>query len=227
MKSRAVVSSAAALFLMSLTLSTAPSFEPITAEEAIRHLRGEGALESERETATLLVTAAREQLELETHRAYMKQTWTLKLHRWWGSRALEIPRPPLLSVDSITYIDSDGNSQTLSTSVYTVVTRHFESPFGSVFLARDQEWPDLRGDDNAHEITITFTAGYSSSAVEATQRAAVPKRARLALRQLVAHWFDTARAVGHAGPFTTFPHGYERVARGLWVPSLDYELEAA
>jgi uncharacterized phiE125 gp8 family phage protein len=191
-------------------------------------MRGEGLFEEEQDTAALCVKAAREQVETETRRAYMKQTWVLKLRRWWGGRFLELPRPPLLSVTSITYVDTAEATQTLATSVYKVLTRRHDSPFGGVYLADGEEWPELFGEINAQEITITFVAGYSSNADEETQRAAVPATARVANRQLASHYFGLAREVGITGTILTqIPHGLERILWGLKVPVLDYEREAA
>lgn len=66
----------------------------------------------------------------------------------------EIPIGPLVSVDSIAYIDTDGASQTLATSVYEVDIER-----GLIRAKTDQSWPSV--DTVYKAITVTFTAGYS------------------------------------------------------------------
>ena len=69
------------------------------------------------ELATL-VQSAREQVEKDTRRAYLAQTWVYKCDQFPRNREyLELHRPPLLSVTSLQYIDSDGNTQTFSSTV--------------------------------------------------------------------------------------------------------------
>jgi hypothetical protein len=72
---------------------------------------------------------------------------------------IHIPLAPLISVDSITYRDTNGDSQTLASSVYQIVDGGSLKSF--IALEPDQSWP---GTDDRHDsVTVRFTAGYAPS----------------------------------------------------------------
>ena len=68
----------------------------------------------------------------------------------------------------ITYIDSDGSSQTLSDALYEVKT-HKAKPY--ITLAYNASYPSTRAQDAA--ITVTYTSGYSVSTLPQAIKAAV------------------------------------------------------
>lgn len=68
----------------------------------------------------------------------------------------------------VTYIDSDGASQTLASSVYALKT-HKARPY--LTLAYNQSYPDTRAQDAA--VTVTYTSGYTTSTLPGTLKAAV------------------------------------------------------
>ena len=151
-----------------LEINTAAAGEPFTLDGLKDHLRvdiaeDDGVLESK-------AKAARAWVEAFTGRQLMKVTYDYHLDDWPDPAdcAIEFPVTPLLSVSQIDYVDGDGNTQTLATTVYTVDT---STEPGRVYLAPDQSWPSVRGQRKA--ITITFVAGYNAGTV-AQQQAAVP-----------------------------------------------------
>lgn len=144
---------------MSLTIATAPAVEPVTLEQAKHHLRVEAV--TDEAVIDLHILAARERAEEVTGRALITQTWTWKLDGFPGSAAipLRVPRPPLASVTSIAYIDTDGVSQTWAASKYDVATPG--GPFadrGRIMPAYNEVWPTVRAQMDA--VTIVFVAGY-------------------------------------------------------------------
>lgn len=78
-----------------------------------------------------------------------------------GSTGYEIllPQPPLISVDSVKYIDVDGNLQTLASTDYKVDT--VTEP-ARLVPAYGKNWPATRNEINAVE--VTFTCGYGAAA---------------------------------------------------------------
>jgi uncharacterized phiE125 gp8 family phage protein len=142
----------------------------------------------------LLALQQRSRRHLEAHygRAFLTQTWRYTLDRFpgawcgnlWPSMSagpfgvIELPMPVLQSVSSITYVDNDGVTQTLSTSVYDVDVDHFP---GRVLLKYGQVWPVTRVQRNA--VTITLVAGYASPAL-------VPADWKHALLLLIAHFYQ-------------------------------------
>jgi uncharacterized phiE125 gp8 family phage protein len=125
------------------------------------------------------IAAATRKVEYDTERALLVQTWRLVLDRfpsWRG--AIDLPRPPVLSVTSIIYYDSSNTSATLDVGNYIndpATNRIGLTPTGS--------WPtDLR---SFAPIQILFTCG--AAAVED-----VPDNLLHAVRLAVA-WFSENR----------------------------------
>ena len=153
------------------SLVTAPALEPVTIEEAKRHL----VIETTDRDAEVerLVKASRRWCERYTRRAFITQTWDLKLDCF--PECIELPLAPLQSVTaaSFTYVDEDGTTTQVSSSVYTVDTA---SEPGRVYLAYNQDWPAPRA--QPHAISLRFVAGYGNSGDD------VPDEIRQAILQM-------------------------------------------
>lgn len=80
--------------------------------------------------------------------------------RFDGTTGNEIwlPRAPLQTVDSITYVDGAGAVQTLAPSAYLVDA--ISEP-ARITPAPDTTWPSTQARANA--VTVTFTAGYGTT----------------------------------------------------------------
>lgn len=87
---------------MRLKLKTAPAVEPITLDEAKLHLKVDSA--DDNALITALITTARQLAEKETQRAFITQTWQMYLDS--APVEVDIPKPPLQSVESIKAISS-------------------------------------------------------------------------------------------------------------------------
>lgn len=162
------------------TRTTDATTEPVSTADAKLFLRiTDETTDAEVEA---LVKAARMRVENECEIALINQTWTLKMDGF--PDLIELPRPPLSSVTSITYVDGDGTTQTLSSSVYTVDTT---SRPGRVYLAYGQSWPTTRS--VRHAVTVTYVAGYGSAA------SSVPAPLVHAVKILAAHYHENREAV--------------------------------
>jgi uncharacterized phiE125 gp8 family phage protein len=156
-----------------------------------------------------LGVAARRVAESIQNRALITQTLELALDEWPGGNTLEIPRPPLQSVASITYYDEDDGEYTLDAGSYLVDT--YSEP-GRVVLRADQSWPDevLRP---ANGVIVQFVAGYGDEESE------VPETTVQALRLLVGHWYENREAVSSTGAIPKeLPFG---VMSLLWLDRVD------
>jgi uncharacterized phiE125 gp8 family phage protein len=140
-----------------------PAIEPVTLDEAKAHLR----LDTDTDDAyvSALIVAARERVELFLRRALITQTFEYTLDQFLASSFIDLPRPPLRSVDWIKYIDAAGNQQTLPPEVYVVDASSNE--MGRVALAWNQFWPITRWSINS--IVIRFVAGYGDKAEDVPQ----------------------------------------------------------
>ena len=168
----------------SLKRTLDPATEPVTLEEVKRQCN---AVATDEDLAfDLWIAAAREMVEAAANRSLVTQTWRLQLSDWPDDE-IELPRPPLQSVTSITYYDADGVQQTLSTDVYQVDA---DREPAIVVLKPNQSWPTH--DYRHNGIVVTYVAGYGAES-------AVPARAKQAILLLVAHWYRVREAVGTVG----------------------------
>jgi hypothetical protein len=104
-----------------------------------------------------------------------------------GMRPIVIPKPPLVSVTSIQYVDPDGVTQTWSNTLYTVdtPTGDYAEP-GRIFPVYGQVYPVTRSQPAA--VTIRLVAGYGETA------AAVPSMIRSAMKLLIGIWYENREA---------------------------------
>ena len=132
---------------MGLKLVSAPAVEPLTLAEAKAHLR----LDTDADDAYVsgLIVAARERVELFLRRALITQTYEYTIDRFpvnaylvYTTSFMDLPRPPLQSVEWIKYIDTAGKQQTLPPDAYVVDASSNE--MGRVALAWNQFWPITR-----------------------------------------------------------------------------------
>ncbi len=160
-----------------LDLVTAPALEPVSLEEAKRRIRVGSDVTSEDEDISASIAAARRAVERETGRALITQTWEGRLDGFPGGMEIPLPYPPLQSVSSVQYVDTDGNLQTLATTEYTVDTTGVS---GRIFLQWGKSWPWTRAEPNA--VRIQFKAGYGPAA-------AVPEDLRAEIWAKVGDYF--------------------------------------
>lgn len=177
---------------MGLTLATAATFEPATLAEAKNHLRVDGAEDDA--LIALLITSARQACETIQRRSIVTQVFDLTVDDWPADGVLVLPNPPLVSVGSITYLDSGGSTATLSASSYRVIAG---TP-GRVVLT--DPFPSLYGEPG--QITVRFTAGYASAS-------AVPAATRVAILLLVGHHYANRETVVTGAIATKMPMAYE------------------
>lgn len=130
------------------------------------------------------IDEATEFVEKQQNRCWRQATWQALYDCFPSDGVFYMPVPPLSSVTSITYLDTNGDSQTLSTDYYTVDT---VSQPGRVSLKYGQLWPSSY--DQLGAITITFVAGYSSAAD-------VPARVKQAVRLIAANSYENREPIG-------------------------------
>ncbi len=134
---------------------------PVTLDEVKGHRRITHTAENT--LITGMIGAATALAQNDTNRQFVCATFRLKLDRWYSK--IYLPVGPYVSLTSITYSDANGDTQTLASTEYTVISS--EEP-AYICLAYLKTWPTLRAIPDA--ITITFVAGYAAryTAVVAT-----------------------------------------------------------
>jgi uncharacterized phiE125 gp8 family phage protein len=176
-------------------VTSAPAAEPVSLTDAKTYLRVDGT--DDDNLITALIQTARMEAEAYTRRAFISQTLELHADRfpvermpWWdGVREgvpnepqrdhIELPRPPLIGVESVTYNDTSDTSNTFAASNYFVDTG---SEPGRVVLSFGKQWPtNVRATAG---VVVAYTAGYGPSATE------VPRAIRDAILRVVAHLYE-------------------------------------
>jgi uncharacterized phiE125 gp8 family phage protein len=185
---------------MGLSLFAAADGEPISLDEAKAHLRVD--IDDEDDLIVSCIAAARSHLEGITGRSFVSQTWDYTIDNEWpwalnldtrcNEQMIELPRAPLVSVTSITYVDTAGASQTLASNQYVV---DGAGTIGRIYPAYDVSWPSVRSQKRA--ITVRFVAGYGTAV-------SVPEALKQALLLLIAHFY-TQRETVVVGQVTAVP----------------------
>lgn len=174
---------------MSLKLITAPASEPIALAEAKAHLRVD--VSDDDALISALIVAARQGAEHITGRALMPQTWELALDGFKSEIYLQ--KPPLVSVTSVTYVDTAGVVQTLGSSAYIVddysAPARMAPSYGSC-------WPTTRLQANA--VTIRYDAGYANAA-------AVPQQIKQWMLLQVGAMYENRSSVETVGSIVEMP----------------------
>ncbi|MBA4152482.1 MAG: hypothetical protein C0509_07970, partial [Acinetobacter sp.] len=154
-------------------LKTAPVQEPVTLEEVRRALGNFDVSETTRDgIITARITAARQWCEDYTRTGFITQTW-MAYGSEFGCAVIEL-RPPLQSVVSVKYVDTNGILQTLSPSTYLVDTVNH-----AIHASPNAVWPTTL--DRYDSVQIEYVAGYGNAGQ-------VPEPIKEAIKFIVGQW---------------------------------------
>ncbi|RPJ57215.1 MAG: hypothetical protein EHM12_09425 [Dehalococcoidia bacterium] len=166
--------------------------EPVSLETARLHLRldTEGSPPSHPDDAlvTALITVAREAVENFTELTVAVNTFQLKLD-YFENLEIDLGTYPVNSITSITYVDTNGATQTISSSDYVLDT--FSKP-AQIVLAYAKQWPAVRNQPNA--VTVTFEAGYTGDTSPVTN--VLPKALTQAMLLTITDLYENRGAIG-------------------------------
>jgi uncharacterized phiE125 gp8 family phage protein len=179
-----------------------PVLEPLTVAEAKLHCRVE--IPEDDALFADWIRQAREMIESALDVACITQTLKLYLDEFpeWE---LVLPRPPLRSVSGISYVDSDGVTQTLSASLYRVDAK---SRPGRITPAWGEAWPATRQVTNA--VNVTFVAGHGDSGADC------PAAVRQAIRLCVGKWNEFREDLVAGSAPALLPSGVEALLMSVW-----------
>lgn len=134
-------------------VSSAAAVEPLLVDDMILQMNAQGTLDDELIGAQ--IAFARAYVEDYTGTRLITQTLTLRTDDWADLDGL--PVAPVQSITSITYVDVDGTTHTLSATVYEARLYGLEP---SVVLKYNQTWPTIRV---GSQITVTAVVGYGAA----------------------------------------------------------------
>lgn len=193
---------------MGTRIITPPAVEPITLADLRAHLgiepyeldsSGAGTHPHDGMVMAML-GAAREYAENFTGRSIALKTYELALDAFPADGDIELANPPLVSIESVTYVTTDSSGdyieETVAAGDYTI-DRH-QTAYGAGWLspAVGSSWPTPSSVINA--VKVRYRAGYQvpepdSSAEDAES---LPFAIRAALLVMVDHLYENRGAVG-------------------------------
>lgn len=142
---------------MSTIFVTQPPVEPVSLAEAIDWARADDGTSATNAALNMLIKAMREYAENLTGRAFVQRRLALILPCW--ERRMNLLSPPLVSVQSVKYYDSNNALQTLDPTLYSVET--WKEP-GQIVQNFTAVWPATYYRDDA--VRVDYTAGYDEVA---------------------------------------------------------------
>lgn len=193
----------------SLRRTSAPPVHPVTRDEAKAHLRvtstdDDALIDSYIESATAWA-------EKFCGRAFVEQSWTATLDAFPGCDSIELPKPPLISVTSVSYRDSADVSQSFSSANYIVTQDEYGA---ALTLTQNATWPSTYTRPDA--VTIVFLTGYQKTGAGTSgdpynYRGPVPGPIKEAIKRLVQASYDNlkpedASAVQRAAESLLWPY---------------------
>lgn len=144
---------------MGYKLTQAPSLEPLTVADMKTHLRIDAT--DDDTVISLLIVAVRQYCEQATANSFVTQKWSYVADRFFGecTNAIYLEKTPIQSIDSVTYLDLSGTTQTMPATDYAVdltgTLARITPRFGKV-------WPITLPQIGA--VAVNFTAGYGAPA---------------------------------------------------------------
>lgn len=176
--------------------------EPISLATAQLHLRldlvGSPPSHPDDSLVEALITAVRQDAENYTGIAIANQSYALALDAF-PRKEINLGTWPVTSVTSVTYVDRNGATQTLSASAYTLDDYHKPA-----LLHPTGEWPDTNDVPNA--VIVTFRAGFTDGL--SPDPYPLPKSIKQAMLLLLGHLYERREAVNVGNIVSSYPLGY-------------------
>ena len=189
-----------------LTQLSPPAAEPLTLAEAKLHLRVDADITDDDSLITALIVTARQQAEHRTGRALISQQWRYAVDAF-PVDSLDLPLPKLQSVQSVTYLDSNGVRQTLAGSEYEVIT---DELVGRLVPAFGKSWPECRLFPGS--VQVSYTCGYGAAAD-------VPQSIKAWMLLAIGAWYENREALTAGQPVAELPRCFwEGLLDPYWVP---------
>jgi hypothetical protein len=190
-----------------------PAVEPVTLALAHSQLVLDTSFILDDPYITGLITAARQYVERVTNRTIFERTACLWLdyfpfyvpggtvnpndreawyYRGFQPKPIRMPRPRAVSVQSITYVDPNGETQTLDKSTYNLA---LNSEPGRIVPVAGY-WP-VTSPHALENVCISYTAGTYGDGVKVNN---CPMTIVQAMLLLISHWYSNRDAVASTPP---------------------------
>jgi hypothetical protein len=209
--------------MLSYKVITQPTVEPVSLTQLKQHLVLDPTFTQDDAILGVYLLAARQYAEQYTNRAILPQTVLLSLdhfpyphcstshrpghrHAWISGAgyldqsAIYLPRPTLIDVTSITYVDGNGVTQTVDPSTYKVDTVSEPARVSPNF---GLYWPLLIAYELG-SVQVTYQTGTWATPDD------VPATIQLAIMLLAAHWYANRESTSQTN-LNSIPFGVEAI----------------
>lgn len=149
---------------------------PITLDGAKLHLQ-----ETESDNDPLInvyIEAATRFVENYCRITLMPTVYEERMDEWPSDGIWELRKYPFIQIESITYIDTEGDTQTLSSSLYSTSIKH-TIPY--IYLIDSATTIDHK--DTTDAIRVRYRAGYQASGI-------IPYDIIAAMLLMIRKWYD-------------------------------------
>jgi len=160
---------------------TRPAVEPVSLAEVKLHSHIDSA--DENSLFSRWIRAARELVEGPNGAglALAASRWQMRLDCFPAE--IWVPMGPVLSIDSVDYLDEAGSLQTIAAAKYQWREGDSEA---RIKPAYGLTWPSVRHRYDA--VRVTFTAGFPGTELAPPDFSAIPQPLIVAMLMLIAHW---------------------------------------
>lgn len=181
-----------------------PATLPVTLDEFKLHARID--IDDDDDLCMSMIEAATNQCEIEAERALITQTWRASYCQM--AITLSIPRPPLVSITSVEYLDRNEDWQTVDPSRYYL---HSDGEPSWIQFKPTYSFPSLS--DSDLPLRVTFVAGYGAAS-------AVPENAKRAICILAAHYYENRQIVSMSQAPLPIQRTFRSLVNSIRVPSI-------
>ena len=157
------------------TVTIAAASEPVTSAQVKTQCRIDDA--DSDDLITRFIAAARATVESRCGIRLITQTLAIKCDQFRD--LCHLPFGPVQSITSIQYVDANGDTQTLATSVWELRADGLDA---AVVLENGQSWPSIQ---TGSRVVVTVIVGFST----------VPADLIQAILLLIAGWFENREEV--------------------------------
>ncbi len=148
---------------------------PVTLEQAKAQLKLDVSDDIDNELILEYIAAATDEAEQYIERDIRKHLYMLELEKWHND--LVLPKPDVLAVNKIIYIDKNGNEQQLDADLYELVP---VDKYYSKLVYKDYENLPALKDNSIRAVTIFFETGMNP----------VPKSVGQAIKLIFTHSYE-------------------------------------
>lgn len=184
---------------------TPPSEEAVTLAQMKMHLQ---EVRSDQDTLIAQInSAARQWVEERVGRTLMDTTYELSFEEYpAGWSRIELRRPPVIEVETVSYTDSNGAEQEIAADQFVLAGGM--TPF--IAPAWGVTWPPTRS--QVGSLKVRYRAGYAQAG-SPDQRHLIPQPLLAAIKLLAGHLFENREAVVAGTTITEVPFTVEALCK--------------